>query len=880
MKTLLLLLLLLAGLPDVMSAQDLLKQHFPDLNFTEISRSSGADGRTYVRYQQTHDGVEVLGGEVVVQLDRRGRERYLSGSPASLPSPAPAAAALPEPVEGPALATSALADRARRHLLPRYPFAASWDVTDRGEIWTTANPWSVSPGRYVRCRVFEVSEPAGFSAEMVYVAAATGKVVFEHPLHCDLQRRLHHANTASSNLVWNEGDAFPGALNDDDATMITATQEVYSLYYRTFGRRSYNGSGAPLRTVTEAAISGCPNARAYNGIVLACSGVVGDDIVGHEWTHNYTNALNGLLFRYESGAIQEAYADIFGEAVDLLNDYGLDAGDQQRRDGCFAGNYRWSIAEDATAIDTILRDLWTPECKTDPATTASENFMCANNLGQDIHSNSLVVSRTFALLTDGDTTAVESVAGIGLTKALHIFYHANAHYVTRVTDFSALAAMLRRSARDLRGTNLRALTLLNTVAPLSNQYITDADLASLDAAIAATGLDRAADCPTVPTLAQQPPSGCEEADISNFAVVFREDWEGDSLYWTTAEHPVHPNTWDEKPWRAVGNLPDQRSGTAMFAPNAHAGNCQTDRDNGTVDLTSPLITLPDGETGFMLRFDHYYAIEERTDGGRLSISINRGDFVPLAASVFLYNGYDGTLDPAFSNDNPLAGAAAFTGADRFSTTGTWGTSLVDLSAAGALPGDDIQLRWTLGHDGCDGWLGWFLDDVTVGFCGAATLPVEYLSFTATGRKQQIDLNWATAREENNAGFFVTRSAGSGGFTDLGFVPAGTATYRFTDGDVRPGQHYFYQLRQTDHDGTSRLSAVVTATAGGAELMVYPNPNRGTFRVAGADGPVRIFSLDGRLVRQFSALGNTEVSGLAPGVYLVRAGDMVRRVVVQ
>lgn len=852
-----------------------------DLQTTRTS--TAADGHTYVRYQQYHQGAPVLGGELVLQLTPRGKVARVSGYLADIPDAAPAAPAAPNTNSVP---DDELEQRARRSLVADYPRALQWNTRDHGDAWTRRNPWAAEPLPYHRCRVIEVREPAGHRAEMVYLDLRNGKVIFRHQLHCSLQRRLYHGSTAGSNLVWAEGNPFPGSLNAEDTEMITATRETYSLFFRTFGRNSYNGTGGPMRAVTQATISGCPNARAFNNIILNCDGVVGDDIVGHEWTHNYTTQLNGLLFGYESGSIQEGLSDIFGEAVDLLNDRGQDANDHQRRDSCFTTNYRWCLAEDATAIDTILRDLWAPECKTDPATRNSQNFDCPDSNGQDIHSNSLLVSRTFALLTDGDTTTTDTIHGIGLTKALHIFYHANANYVTRVTDFPALAAMLRLSARDLLDVNLRELTLINTVALLSDEFITERDLTSLDAAIAATGLDLPAPCPALPTLAQAPPAGCEQEPVNNIAVLFHENWESGSADWGLTETPVHTATWDPKPWRLASGLPDGRPGLAMFAPNLNAGNCQNDRDNGTVDLTSPEIELPADQTSFRLRFNHYYSIEEDSDGGRLSMSRNGEAFSPLPPAAFLYNGYDGNLDPAVINDNPLAGEAAFTGADALSLTGTWGTSLVDLTAAGAVAGDRIRLRWTLGHDGCEGWLGWFLDEVTIGYCGEALLPVEYLFFEAEARKDRVDLSWATATEEDNAGFFVERrTAEQNSIHELGFVAAGTA-YRFSDYDVRSGQTYYYRLRQTDLDGAQNTSTWVTATVPeGPALLVYPNPAYDRITVSGnvAGQDVSLHDAKGGRVRWCKGTNNgavLEVGALPAGVYWLRAGEFVQRVIVK
>ena len=52
-----------------------------------------------------------------------------------------------------------------------------------------------------------------------------------------------------------------------------------------------------------------------------CDGTAADDIIGHEWAHAYTQYTNNLVYAWQSGAINEAYSDIWGETIDLLNNY-------------------------------------------------------------------------------------------------------------------------------------------------------------------------------------------------------------------------------------------------------------------------------------------------------------------------------------------------------------------------------------------------------------------------------------------------------------------------------------------------------------------------------------------------------------------------------
>lgn len=49
------------------------------------------------------------------------------------------------------------------------------------------------------------------------------------------------------------------------------------------------------------------------------TGYITDDVVSHEWSHGYTQTGCGLIYAFESGAMNEAFSDIYGESVDILN---------------------------------------------------------------------------------------------------------------------------------------------------------------------------------------------------------------------------------------------------------------------------------------------------------------------------------------------------------------------------------------------------------------------------------------------------------------------------------------------------------------------------------------------------------------------------------
>ena len=119
---------------------------------------------------------------------------------------------------------------------------------------------------------------------------------------------------------WSEGDAFPGTLNQDQQNEVLGTAESYWMFRNTFGYDAWDGNGGTMRTVNNDPRINCPNAN-WNGYSTNyCNGVTGDDTVAHEWAHAYTESTSGLIYQWQSGAMNEAYSDIWGETVDMLND--------------------------------------------------------------------------------------------------------------------------------------------------------------------------------------------------------------------------------------------------------------------------------------------------------------------------------------------------------------------------------------------------------------------------------------------------------------------------------------------------------------------------------------------------------------------------------
>ncbi len=156
--------------------------------------------------------------------------------------------------------------------------------------------------------------------ETVILDAQTGKYLNRWSMMAHaLDRELYEEDYAPANQVWAEGEEFPAGLDEDQQNEVLGAGESYWMFENTFGYDSWDGAGGKMITVNNDPTINCPNAN-WNGVTTNyCTGVTGDDTVAHEWGHAYTESTSGLIYQWQSGAMNEAYSDIWGETVDMLN---------------------------------------------------------------------------------------------------------------------------------------------------------------------------------------------------------------------------------------------------------------------------------------------------------------------------------------------------------------------------------------------------------------------------------------------------------------------------------------------------------------------------------------------------------------------------------
>ena len=585
----------------------------------------------------------------------------------------------------------------------------------------------------------EVRNAAGVR-EFLFIDAHTSLLVEQFTGTHAIDRKLYETSVNPANLKWQESDGTAGAtfsaLDQWQKSEVESSEHIYTLMKNSFGYTSYNGANASMITINNNPSISCPNAN-WNGTTANyCTGTATDDVVAHEWAHAYTEYTSGLIYAWQAGAMNEAYSDIWGETVDQLNGY-MDAGESSAlRTGCSSSD-RWRVGEKATAFGGAIRDMWDPTCNGDPGKVSDSQYWCASSDAGGVHTNSGVLNHVYALLVDGGTYNGQTITGLGITKAAHIFWRAQFHYMTQTTDFAAQADILEASLNDLIGINLLALNTGTSAPVLSGQILSVSDAQQLAKVISAMELRADNNCGFA-TLLQPVPALCGPASAGS--AIFYAEFEAGLGSFTVSNTGVS-GTWIPRNWALNSTPPNGRTGKVLYGVDYLGGNCSTSLQNGVISVNSPAIVIPAALSGpFYMAFDHYISMESGWDGGNISYKIGSGAWTKVPGSAFTANGYNATMKTlAEGNNNPMQGQSAFTGADGGSVAGSWGQSRIDLSSLGLVAGQNIQFRWDLGTDGCNGWDGWYIDDVRVYTCAMPSVQFDLASSSANEGEATLSL---------------------------------------------------------------------------------------------------------------------------------------------
>ncbi len=249
---------------------------------------------------------------------------------------------------------------------------------------------------------------------------------------------------------------------------------VYDFFYTALGRSGINGSNLDVIAYVNDSSSGNKDNAYWTGEDLMMvfgtpSGAGGQqlaaaiDVVAHELSHGVTQFSSNLVYAYESGALNEAFSDVMGAAVEFAFQpvgTGLLQADWFNGED---GHIEYSTAGCRNLADpntnSQLRNAGFPQnyWYADPSHLSQQipPLYYRGNLVDigGVHLNSTIFGHAFYLLASGGTHRISgrTVNGIGLTRATRIYYRAFTAYMTRTAKFIDAANALLLSAAELYG---------------------------------------------------------------------------------------------------------------------------------------------------------------------------------------------------------------------------------------------------------------------------------------------------------------------------------------------------------------------------------------------------------------------------------------------
>ena len=447
----------------------------------EKMREKSDGNRRFVRLSQHYNGLSVFGAEIVVQADPLGGVvSVLSDIMRDTTSLDSGDLSLSPGLDSDAARAAAVAWAVKEHKASAENFTAGdpqrmiLDPVVVGREGAVVLVWALA--------VVTATDTVAPSADMVFVEAQSGAVVFTYPLlHDSKYREIYDAlnsTTSPGTLVRQEGDG-PSNIRDADLAY-TYLGDTYDFYKQVHDRDGIDNKGITMGATVRYCEpgQGCPwqNAgymtRVPEGTILPF-GMLGDhmyfgagfasaaDVTGHELTHGVTSYESQLIYSYQSGALNESLSDMWGEWIELL----ISKPDQPAA-------LRWLMGED-TPLGAI-RSMKDPTLFGDPDRLGSPLYYTGAADNGGVHFNSGVTNKLCYLLTDGDEFNGHSVTGMGIEKAAKLMYELQTNLLTSSSDFKDFYMQLGQGTMNLGYTfeerlNVREAAQAVEIAPTTGE---------------------------------------------------------------------------------------------------------------------------------------------------------------------------------------------------------------------------------------------------------------------------------------------------------------------------------------------------------------------------------------------------------------------------
>ncbi len=237
-------------------------------------------------------------------------------------------------------------------------------------------------------------------------------------------------NFIDSDNVWNNVNAY----KDEFATDVHWGAEMtYDFYKQTFNRNSYDDSGT--KVISKVHVRKNYNNAYWDGKV--CNYGDGDgikympltslDICGHELSHGVTGNTAQLVYRKESGALNESFSDIMAKCIQYYTD---------------TNNLKWTIADQIVINNNKpFRDMSDPNAYSNPRYYYGLYYYTGNADNGGVHTNSGVQNFWFYLLSKGgkgqreDDKKPYNITALGIEKAGEIAFTNLSSYLVSSSEY-------------------------------------------------------------------------------------------------------------------------------------------------------------------------------------------------------------------------------------------------------------------------------------------------------------------------------------------------------------------------------------------------------------------------------------------------------------
>lgn len=218
-------------------------------------------------------------------------------------------------------------------------------------------------------------------------------------------------------------------------------ENTYDFYYEKFGRNSIDNNGMQLMSYVHLG-QNVENAMWSNGAMYYGDGTGGYQftflsVCGHEITHGLTENTANLYYEYESGALNEAFSDMFGASIAY---YASDT-------------LKWTIGDE---LGSAFRDMSNPKAYQNPDTYHGQYWVTGSDDNGGVHSNSGPANYWFYLLCAGgegtnDHGISYHVNPIGIDKADSLVFYTLTEKLTETSGYQETYELSLIVAAELFG---------------------------------------------------------------------------------------------------------------------------------------------------------------------------------------------------------------------------------------------------------------------------------------------------------------------------------------------------------------------------------------------------------------------------------------------